>query len=57
VLGKDLVAKTPEVTQVMLTKRLEALSDEQFSRVAEGVEQVVHLLEAEHFIPQPLHTS
>lgn len=55
--GKDVVAKTPEVTQVMLVKRLEALSDEQFSHVAEGLEQVVRILEAEHFIPQPLHSS
>jgi DNA-binding MarR family transcriptional regulator len=57
VLGKDVVANAPEVKQATLVKRLEALSDEEFSLVAEGMEQVVHLLDAEHSIPQRSHTS
>lgn len=57
VLGKDVVAGAPEVAQVMLVKGLEALSPEQFSRVAEGMEQMVRILGAEHITPQPLHAS
>jgi MarR family transcriptional regulator, organic hydroperoxide resistance regulator len=52
--GKEVVARAPEVAQGLLVKGLAALPDEQFSRVAEGMGQVVRILEAEHIIPQPL---
>jgi hypothetical protein len=49
-----MVAKAPEVAQGLLVKGLDALPDDQFSRVAGGMEQVVRILGAEHIIPQPL---
>ncbi|NTV48712.1 MAG: MarR family transcriptional regulator [Geobacteraceae bacterium] len=53
--GLDVAAKSPEVAQVMLMKGLEELSDEQFYRVDEGMQQIVRILGAEHLTPQPLH--
>jgi len=53
-LGRDLVAKAPEVAQIMLLNGLDELSDEQFYRVAEGMKQVVKILSAEQIVPQPL---
>ena len=53
--GRDLAVKNPEVAQIMLMKGLEGLSDEQFSRVDEGMQQMVRILGAEHITPQPLH--
>lgn len=55
-LGKAMVAKAPEVAQVMLVKGLGELSDEKLSRVAEGIDEVVRILGAEHIVPQPLHS-
>ena len=52
--GRELVSKAPEVAQGLLVKGLEVLSDEQFSRIAEGMEQVVRILGAENITPQPL---
>lgn len=52
--GKDLVSGAPDVAQVMLVQGLIELSDEQFSRVEDGMRQVVRILEAEHITPQPL---
>lgn len=54
-VGKDLIAKAPEVAQVMLVKGLDDLTDEQFSNVEEGMKQMVRILGAEHILPQPLH--
>ena len=56
VLGKELVAKAPEVAQVMLIKGLDALPDPQFSQVQEGMQQMVRILGAERITPQPLHS-
>lgn len=53
--GKDLIAKAPQVAQDMLVNGLIELSDEQFSWVEEGMEQIVRILGAEHVFPQPLH--
>ena len=55
--GKELVAQAPEVAQLVLLKGLEALSDEEFSSVAEGMELVVRILGAENLTPQPLHSA
>lgn len=54
-MGKEVVLKAPEVAQIMLLNGLEELSDEQFSSVAEGMQLMVRLLEAEQITPQPLH--
>lgn len=53
--GSELAAQAPEVAQGMLVKGLNELSDEQFSCVEEGIQQLVRILEAEHLVPQPLH--
>lgn len=52
--GKELVEKAPEIAQVMLVKGLDQLTDEQFFCVEEGLKQMVRILGAEHFAPQPL---
>lgn len=54
--GSKMVAKSPEVAQVMLLKGLEALSDQQFDCVLEGMQHMVRLLGAEQIAPQPLHS-
>jgi MarR family transcriptional regulator, organic hydroperoxide resistance regulator len=56
-LGKEVVAKAPEVAQGMLVRGLAALPDEQFSCVAEGMEQMVRILGAELITPQPLQST
>ena len=55
-LGNEMVAKAPEVAQVMLLDGLEALSEEQFRQVAEGMRHMVRILGAERLTPQPLHS-
>lgn len=52
--GRELVEKAPEIAQIMLVKGLEQLTNEQFSCVEEGLRQMVRILGAEHFTPQPL---
>ena len=54
--GQAVVANAPEVAQVMLVNGLEALSDQQFSHVLEGMQHMVRILGAEQLIPQPLHS-
>lgn len=54
--GKDLVAKAPEVAQIMLVNGLSALAEEEFGVVVDGMRQMVKILGAEHLIPQPLHS-
>ncbi|RII29177.1 MAG: MarR family transcriptional regulator [Geobacter sp.] len=54
-MGVAVVAKAPEVAQVMLLKGLNELSDEQFLHVVEGMRQMVRILGAENITPQPLH--
>jgi len=54
--GKAVVANAPEVAQVMLVKGLEALSDQQFEQVLEGMQHLVRILGAEQLTPQPLHS-
>jgi len=56
VKGQEVLGKAPKVAQVMLLKGLEALPDEQFAIVVEGMQQMVRILGAEHLIPQPLHS-
>ncbi len=53
--GQEMAAKAPEVAQGMLMKSLDALSDEQFSCVEQGMKLMVRMLDAEQIIPQPLH--
>jgi MarR family transcriptional regulator, organic hydroperoxide resistance regulator len=53
-LGKSVVANAPEVAQTMLVNGLDELSGEQFSCVEEGMKQIVKILEAEDFVPQPM---
>jgi DNA-binding MarR family transcriptional regulator len=55
--GKEVVASAPEVAQTLLVKGLVELTDEQLSRIAEGMEILVRILGAEHTTPQPLHAS
>ncbi|RII30440.1 MAG: MarR family transcriptional regulator [Geobacter sp.] len=55
-LGKEMVANAPEVAQAMLVKGLEALSDEQFFHVVEGMGHMARILGADHLAPQPLHS-
>lgn len=54
-LGQELIANAPEVAQVMLMNGLDELSDEQFSQVEDGMQQLVRILGAEQITPQPLH--
>ena len=54
--GQEVVAKAPQVAQVLLLKGLQALPEEQFAMVVEGMKQVVHILGAEALTPQPLHS-
>lgn len=56
-LGMEIVAKAPEVAQMMLVEGLASLPDKQLSGVAEGMEILVKILGAEHMTPQPLHSS
>ncbi len=53
-LGKNLVANAPEVAQDMLTKGLDALPEEQFRCVEEGMKLMVRMLDAGRITPQPL---
>ena len=55
-LGREVVAKAPEVAQVMLLKGLAALPDQEFNEVRKGMQQMVRLLGAEQIVPQPLHS-
>jgi MarR family transcriptional regulator, organic hydroperoxide resistance regulator len=52
-LGQELIANAPEVAQVMLVNGLDELSDEQFSHVEEGMQQLVRILGPEQITPQP----
>ncbi len=54
-LGREVAARAPEVAQVMLVQGLEALTDEQFRTVVEGMQHMVRILGAEQIVPQPLH--
>ncbi len=53
--GKEMISKSPEVAQAMLVKGLGELSEEQFSKVVEGMALMVRILGAEQIVPQPLH--
>ena len=53
--GRELAAKAPEVAQTMLLQGLDALTDEQFRYVDEGMKLLVQMLGAELLTPQPLH--
>lgn len=55
-MGKSLVEKSPEIAQTILVKGLEALPEEQFRSVVEGMKQMVRILGAEHITPQPLRS-
>jgi DNA-binding MarR family transcriptional regulator len=55
--GQSVVARAPEIAQVMLVQGLEGLSEEQFTRVEDGMKLMVRILGAEHFVPQPLQTE
>lgn len=54
--GKEVVAQAPGVAQVMLVNGLDALPDQQFSQVLEGMQHMVRILRAEQITPQPLHS-
>ena len=54
--GRTLVVNAPEVAQAILIKGLDALSEDQFSQVLEGMQRMVQILGAEHLTPQPLHS-
>lgn len=55
--GQTVVARAPEVAQVMLVSGLHELSAEQFARVEEGMKLMVQILGAEQFVPQPLQAE
>jgi DNA-binding MarR family transcriptional regulator len=52
--GREVSEKAPDVAQVMLLRGLDELTDEQFSRVEEGMKQLTRMLGAEQIVPQPL---
>ncbi|WP_224981187.1 MULTISPECIES: MarR family winged helix-turn-helix transcriptional regulator [Geobacteraceae] len=54
--GRGVVAKAPEVAQIMLVNGLSALEEEEFNRVIDGMQHMVKILGAEHLMPQPLHS-
>jgi DNA-binding MarR family transcriptional regulator len=53
--GEQLVAKAPQVAQVMLLRGLKNLPEDQLAVVVEGMKLMVRILEAEDLAPQPLH--
>lgn len=53
--GKDVLAKAPEVTQVMLLQGLDQLTEDEFAHVMEGMQLMTRILGAENIKPQPLH--
>lgn len=53
--GKGIVAGAPQTVQAMLLKGLHALPEQEFTFVVEGMRQMVRILDAERFPPQPLH--
>jgi MarR family transcriptional regulator, organic hydroperoxide resistance regulator len=53
--GMTIVSNAPEVTQTILLKGLEELSDKDFSTVVEGMQLMVRILGAEGITPKPLH--
>jgi len=54
--GKEMVINAPEVAQIMLIKGLGELSENDFSVVETGMQQMVHILRAEQINPQPMHS-
>ncbi|GFO62629.1 MarR family transcriptional regulator [Geomonas paludis] len=52
--GREVVARAPEVAQVMLVNGLSTLTKEEFDSVLHGMRHMVRLLGAEHLTPQPL---
>jgi MarR family transcriptional regulator, organic hydroperoxide resistance regulator len=52
--GEQVVAKAPQVAQVMLLRGLKKLQEEQLAVVVEGMKLMVQILEAEDLAPQPL---
>jgi DNA-binding MarR family transcriptional regulator len=56
VQGKDIVNKAPEVAQGLLVRGLEPLSDEDITRIANALEQLVKILGAQE-IPAKLLLS
>ncbi len=55
--GREITARAPETAQDILLKGLEGLSEDEFSRVADGMALMVRILRVEHISPQPLHPS
>ena len=55
--GHAVVARAPEVAQVMLVNGLHELPAEQFARIEEGMKLMVQILGAEQFVPQPLQAE
>ena len=53
--GKDVLAKAPEVTQIMLLQGLDQLTVDEFAHVAVGMQLMARILGAENVKPQPLH--
>jgi len=53
--GKGIIAGAPRTVQIMLLKGLDAMPEEEFAVVVEGMRLMVRILEAERFTPQPLH--
>jgi len=56
-LGKEVVAKAPEIATVMLVEGLERLPDTEFYQIAESMKRVVLILGAEKITPQPLQSA
>jgi MarR family transcriptional regulator, organic hydroperoxide resistance regulator len=52
--GQEVVAKAPQLAQVMLLKGLQSLSEEERAVVVQGMQHMVRILGAETLPPLPL---
>lgn len=53
-IGHDVAGHSPEVAQIMLLDGLGLLSDAELGCVGEGMKNLVRILGAAHYAPQPL---
>jgi MarR family transcriptional regulator, organic hydroperoxide resistance regulator len=52
--GEEVVARAPQVAQILLLKGLESLPDGELAGVVEGMKRMVQILGAESITPQPM---
>lgn len=55
--GRELVLKSPEVAQGLLTKGLEPLSEKKIQAISDGLELIVAILEVREELPESIMNS